>query len=202
MFLCSYDSSFISAQKSLADKNCVIYGTFSSRENNLIRMAFAGTLVQLPDEELIQVNTEIIGTGYNPFGKGFSVLFAAKPVNLLTDILNFYDGYYSLIAVLDDNIVQQINYNLNTEFHLLKVLSDVDFFFNTLISVHPDLLHNTPDIDFQQLKQDVKSKLETEMDKDSLIQIDKIGLILAEAAALFQDSSDLFHELYFSYPFL
>jgi hypothetical protein len=187
IFLCSFDNSFISAQQTLADKNLVIYGSFSSRENNLIRTAFEGTLVQLPGEELIQDNTGIIAAGYNPFGKGFSVSIAAKPVNLLTDILNFYDGDYSLIAVLDNNVVQQINYNLNTEFHLLKVLSDVDFFFNTLDSVHPDLLRNTPDLNFQQLKQDVRAKLEAETDEDSLIQIDKIGLIFAEAAACFQD---------------
>ena len=109
-------------------------------------MAFAGTLVQLPGEELIQDSTEIIGTGYNPFGKGFSVLFAGKPVDLLADIHQFYNGDFSLIAVFENNIVQQLNYNLQTEFHLSKVLSDADFFFHTLDSVHPDLLRNTPDL--------------------------------------------------------
>jgi len=194
VFLPSHDKPVL--EKELKGKNFYIYGTFAPREDNLLFRA-------LPDAPFFDdlkkevtayegVNVCLIIVGRNPFGGGFVNIFAAGSPNLLPDIHEFYDGTKSLIAVVEGTVFNKMVFDSNFSFKstfmsLSEALEDVNFFFRTLESVHPQLLAFVSPEDYLKLKQEVRERIREAAGVEGKLSLSSLAVILAEAAAFFKD---------------
>lgn len=198
VFLSSDAPSFGSAKERLKGKNFYIYGTFALREHNLVFRSLADTPYNVTGKEAAMDIRGII-VGKNPFGGGFVNIFAAPSPRSLLDIHRFYEGTNSFIVVMEGRIVNRGGFDddfrpIADDFRPIAMslsesesLEDVDFFFHTLESVHPQLLAFVSPEDYLNLKRKVKEQLQAATDGEGKLSQSSLAVTLAEAAAFFQD---------------
>ncbi|MGE5351501.1 MAG: S41 family peptidase [Acidobacteriota bacterium] len=133
----------------------------------------------------------------NPFGDGISMVLTSKTAGGLNSILPFPKSDKSLYAVLSGQVLQSLN--LNRKFlpddpkdksservSLDKALEDMNYYFSTVESVHPQLLKHLTADEYLKMKKSIRDTLALLDTKNDLTAAD-LSILLAEAAARFRD---------------
>ncbi len=194
------DSNNASLKNKLSSQNIIIAGLFI--KNNFIWKALNGGVYSITKERFgsIPPNAGLKCIGDNPNGKGFSVVFTSNSITGIKAILSFKEDEKSFYAVLNNKIAESLLLNnrfglekdidlILTEskrIELAKALEDVDYFFSTIQSAHPQPLKNIFPDDYLALKKKIADTL-TILDQRKDLTVSDLTILLAEAAEKFKD---------------
>ncbi len=194
------DFNNISMKEKLSNQNIILAGLFI-KDNIIWKVLNKGAyLVTRERFGSIPPNAGLKCVGENPAGNGFAVVYTSNTLLGLKEILSFKENESSFYAVMNGKVAESLllNSSFNIEsfttfdlvespkIELAKAIDDMNFFFNTLQSVHPQPLKNILPNDYLNLKKRIADTLVV-LDKSNDLTIADLSMLLAEAAEKIKD---------------
>lgn len=197
LLICGKDSGNSLLKGRLGGQNIILAGLYL--KNNTLWNALSGGVYEITKQRAgsLPPGIGLKAIGDNPFGEGMSVVFTSNSPAGLKNILSFEKSEKSFYALMGDQVVESLN--LNRKFSLDetenkeadripldKALEDINYYFNTVQSVHPQLLKHLPADEYLKMKKSIADTLAF-LDKNKDLTAADLSILLSAACARFKD---------------